>query len=479
MLKERVIVWFRQDLRLHDNEALCEAIRQAKEIIPVYVLDERQIFGKTSFGFPKTGLFRLKFLLESLADLRKSLNKLGSDLIIRVGHTEQVLISLAEQTKASAIFCNRERTDEEVKIQDNLEKLLWHEGRELIYYRGKMLYHTADLPFPVTHTPDIFTQFRKEVERIVPIRNPFPTPSKLLLPISLTVDPGEIPTMDKLGFKDVDNKTLSGFEGGETAALRRLNEYLWVNEGILTYKQTRNGLLGQNFSSRFSPWLAMGCISPKKIYHEIRKFEKERKSNESTYWLIFELLWRDFFRMLAKKYKNKIFHLKGPRDLKNTNFKEDMSVFQQWADGETGVPFIDANMVELNQTGFMSNRGRQVVASFLAKELKINWLWGAEYFESNLIDYDVCSNYGNWNYVAGVGSDPREDRFFNIQTQSIKYDADGSFVKHWLPKLKNLPAEKLIAFNTLSPKELLEYGIELGKNYPNSIVSSPSYSKKY
>jgi deoxyribodipyrimidine photo-lyase len=285
--------------------------------------------------------------------------------------------------------------------------------------------------------------------------------------------------MDKLGFKDVDNKTLSGFEGGETAALRRLNEYLWVNEGILTYKQTRNGLLGQNFSSRFSPWLAMGCISPKKIYHEIRKFEKERKSNESTYWLIFELLWRDFFRMLAKKYKNKIFHLKGPRDLKNTNFKEDMSVFQKWADGETGVPFIDANMVELNQTGFMSNRGRQVVASFLAKELKINWLWGAEYFESNLIDYDVCSNYGNWNYVAGVGSDPREDRFFNIQTQSIKYDADGSFVKYWLPKLKNLPAEKLIAFNTLSPKELLEYGIELGKNYPNSIVSSPSYSKKY
>lgn len=479
MIKERVIVWFRQDLRLHDNEALCEAIRQAKEIIPIFVLDERQIFGKTSFGFPKIGLFRLKFLLESLADLRASLNELGSDLIIRVGDTEKILINIADQTKAAAIFCNRERTEEEVKIQDNLEKLLWLEGRELIYYRGKMLYHTADLPFPVTHTPDIFTQFRKEVERIVPIRDPFPTLSKMFLPLSIPIDSGEIPTMDNLGFKDVDNKTLSGFEGGETAALNRLNEYLWENEGILNYKETRNRLLGRNFSSRFSPWLAAGCISPKKIYHEIRKFEKERKSNESTYWLIFELLWRDFFRLMGKKYKNKIFQLEGPRDLKNTNFKLDLSIFQKWADGETGVPFIDANMKELNLTGFMSNRGRQVVASFLAKELKINWLLGAEYFESNLIDYDVCSNYGNWNYIAGVGCDPREDRIFNIQTQMSKYDENGSFVKNWLPQLKKLPAEKLIAFQTLSNSELQHYGIELGKNYPFSIVSPPSYSKKY
>jgi len=479
MVKERVIVWFRQDLRLHDNEALCEAIRQAKEVIPVYVLDERQIYEKTSFGFAKTGLFRLKFLLESLSDLRKNLNILGSDLIIRIGLTEKILIGLAEQTKASAILCNRERTDEEVKIQDNLEKLLWQEGRELIYYRGKMLYHTADLPFPVSHTPDVFTQFRKEVERIVPVRKPFPAPSKMFHPLSVQVEPGDLPSLNNLGFEEVDNLKLSGFQGGETAALSRLNEYLWINERILTYKETRNGLLGREFSSRFSPWLAMGCISPKKIYHEIRRFEKERKSNESTYWLIFELLWRDFFRLMGKKYKNKIFHLGGPRELKNIKFKNDFLVFQKWADGETGVPFIDANMKELNQTGFMSNRGRQVVASFLTKELKINWLMGAEYFESYLIDYDVCSNYGNWNYIAGVGSDPREDRIFNVQTQSQKYDAEGSYVKHWLPQLKNLPPEKLIGIHLLSDEELLHYGVDLGNNYPFNIIKNNSFSKKF
>jgi deoxyribodipyrimidine photo-lyase len=284
--------------------------------------------------------------------------------------------------------------------------------------------------------------------------------------------------MTSLGFQEVDNLSLTGFVGGETAALNRLNEYLWQNEGILKYKETRNELLGKNFSSRFSPWLALGCISPKRIYQEIRKFERERKANESTYWLIFELLWRDFFRLMGKKYKNQIFKPQGPRNIKNTRLNSDMHCFQKWADGETGVPFIDANMRELNQTGFMSNRGRQVVASFLSKDLKLNWLLGAEYFESNLIDYDVCSNYGNWNYIAGVGSDPREDRMFNIQTQMAKYDAAGTFVKYWLPQLRHVPADKLIAFHTLSRSELLEYQVELGYNYPMSMLSFSGHSKR-
>jgi deoxyribodipyrimidine photo-lyase len=479
MLRERVIVWFRQDLRLHDNEALFEAIRQSKEVIPVFVLDERQIFGKTSFDFPKIGKFRMKFLLESIQDLRLNLKKLGSDLIVRVGHTENILINIANQTKATAIYCNRERTEEEVKVQDNLEKLLWQEGKELLYFRGKMLYYTADLPFPVTHTPDIFSQFRKEVERIIPVRDPFPAPVKQFQPISVPINAGDIPTMEKLGFIDVDNIDKSGFEGGETAALKRLHDYLWETEGILKYKETRNGMLGRNFSSRFSAWLAMGCLSPKIIYHEIRRFEKERMANESTYWLIFELLWRDFFRLMGKKYKSKIFQIGGTRDLETHSFKTNLESFQKWADGNTGVPFIDANMKELNSTGFMSNRGRQVVASFLAKDLKINWLLGAEYFESVLIDYDVCSNYGNWNYVAGVGSDPREDRSFNIQTQSSKYDQNGQFVKHWLPELKQIPADKLIAFNSLSANELSSFGVNLGGNYPFSMISFPKYSKRF
>jgi deoxyribodipyrimidine photo-lyase len=195
-------------------------------------------------------------------------------------------------------------------------------------------------------------------------------------------------------------------------------------------------MLGGDYSSKLSPWLSQGCISPKMVYHELKKYEKERGANESTYWLFFELLWRDFFRFMGKKYGNKIFQKGGTRGQIDPKWVEDLELLERWTAGKTGIPFIDANMLELKNTGFMSNRGRQNVASYLSKDLNLNWQMGAEYFESILIDYDVCSNWGNWNYIAGVGSDPREDRYFNIETQAKRYDPDGAFIKHWLSELE-------------------------------------------
>ena len=179
MKNKRAIVWFRNDLRLHDNEALQDAMRNADEVIPIYVIDERTFKGKTSFGFPKTGKFRLQFILESLEDLRQNLRHRGSDLYVRMGKPEEIVAEIAQQAKTSWVFCNRERTAEELQVQDTLEKNLWSIGQELRYCRGKMLYHTADLPFPVNHTPDTFSQYRKEVERITPVRDPFPAPDQI------------------------------------------------------------------------------------------------------------------------------------------------------------------------------------------------------------------------------------------------------------------------------------------------------------
>jgi len=200
------------------------------------------------------------------------------------------------------------------------------------------------------------------------------------------------------------------------------------------------------------------------------KYESTVKKNESTYWVYFELLWRDFFRLMGKKYENKIFHFDGIRQ-KDPGGSLDMDLFQLWATGNTGVPFIDANMRQLNATGFMSNRGRQNVASFLVKDLKLNWIMGAEYFESMLIDYDPCSNYGNWNYVAGIGSDPREDRYFNILTQAKKYDANGDFVKYWIKELKNVPNSYIHTPDQMSEDDQDRYGVVIGKDYPASIFS--------
>lgn len=429
---KRIIVWFRQDLRLHDNEALVSAVARAEEVYPIFVFDERVFSAKTHWGFAKTGVFRAQFIIEAVADLRKSLQALGLDLIIRVGKAEEEIFTLAEKLRSSWVYCNREPTYEEAKIQLALEKKLWAVGQEIHYHRGKMLYYTSDLPFPITQTPEIFTQFRKEVERIVEVREPLCAPDKLK-PWSVAVELGQLPNLSDFGHseKPKDARAVLDFKGGETAGKQRLSHYFWETNAIKTYEETRNGLIGGDYSTKFSPYLAQGCLSPKYIYAELQRYEHERGDNKSTYWLFFELLWRDFFRLMGKKHGTKIFKLGGMRDSPNKSLRSDTAAFERWANGETGEPFVDANMRELKATGFMSNRGRQVVASYLVHNLKVNWQLGAAYFESLLIDYDVCSNWGNWNYVAGIGNDPRENRQFNPQTQATRYDADGDYQRLW------------------------------------------------
>lgn len=446
MEQRPVLVWFRQDLRIHDNEALTTAIASGQPVIPVYVFDDRVFNGTTRFGFRKTGPFRSKFILESVENLKLNLQKLGADLILRTGKPEEEIFKLVQKIQASSVYCNRERTDEEVKVQDELERKLWSLGIEIQYFRGKMLFHTGDLPFPVMQTPDIFTHFRKEVEKYVPVRPPISSPSSI--PYSAVIeDVGSLPVLKEWGFEETikTEEFEISFKGGEDEALTRLRYYLWDTDLIKHYKETRNGLLGMDYSSKLSPYLAAGCLSPKLIYQEVKEYEQAKGANKSTYWLIFELLWRDFFRFIGKKYGNEIFKISGTAGKRNVSGKVDWDIFKKWANGQTGVPFIDANMRELNQTGFMSNRGRQNVASFLVKDLKLNWLLGAEYFESLLLDYDPCSNYGNWNYVAGVGSDPRENRYFNIMTQAKRYDPEGNFIRHWLPELKDLNETSIFA----------------------------------
>ncbi|PHN06038.1 DASH family cryptochrome [Flavilitoribacter nigricans] len=477
MRNKRAIVWFRQDLRLHDNEALLDAIASADEIIPVYVFDERVFKGKTRYGFPKTGKYRARFIIESVHDLRTSLRALGSELIVRVGKPEEIIYDLANKAKSSWVFCNRERTEEEVAVQDALEQNLWSIGQEIRYSRGKMLYYTADLPFPVTHTPDVFTQFRKEVERFVAIRHPLPRP-ETFEPVFVLLEPGEIPRLEDFGHEDdpADSRAVLDFKGGELEGLKRLKEYVWDTEHIRHYKDTRDNLMGTDYSSKLSPWLAQGCISPKTVYYEVKTFEKTYGQSESTYGLLFELLWRDFFRFMAKKHGNKVFQEGGIQEKTDPDWKNDEDLLQSWVNGQTGIPFIDANMREIKQTGYMSNRGRLNTASFLVNDLKVNWQMGADYFESVLIDYDVCSNYGNWQFVAGVGSDSREHRELNILAQAKRYDPQGDFVRLWLPELAEVPQDKIHQPDSLSEMEQRDFHFQLGRDYPAALVDTGKWN---
>lgn len=468
-MPERILIWYRNDLRLHDHEPLYRASQAQAEVIPLYCIDPRQ-FGQTSFGFAKTGAFRAKFLLEAVADLRQSLRSRGSDLLIRQGKPEEVIPVLVQQLGITAIHYSEEVTSEERAVEHSLKTAIAPLHIPLIGFWGQTLYHPMDLPCEMSQIPELFTDFRKRVEAFSPVKAVLSPPSSLS-PLPEALSCGELPTWQDLGFAEPasDPRGVLDFHGGETAGLARLQDYIWTDDRLRIYKNTRNGLLGANYSSKFSPWLALGCLSPRYIYQQVQAYEAERIQNESTYWLIFELLWRDYFRWMAAKHGDRLFRSSGLQGI-NLPWQEDWVQFDRWRQGMTGFPFVDANMRELAATGFMSNRGRQNVASFLTKNLGINWQMGAEWFESMLIDYDVCSNWGNWNYTAGVGNDARGFRFFNILKQAKDYDYQGEYVKRWLPELAQVPASKVHEPWTLVDTEQQRFGVRMGIDYPQPVV---------
>ena len=419
------IILFRNDLRVSDNEALYRAVKNSDKVIPLYVFDNRQ-FERDRWGFVKTGPFRAKFLLESVRNLRDKLRGVNADLIVRRGSPETIIKELCDKFEVDKVYLQKEVTSEEVLVEKAIEKIT-----NVEYIWGHTLFHIKDIPYKIADFPDVFTNFRKRTEKESTVREIIPVPDKIVLVEG--IEPGELPSIQELGLTDppVDERAVICFFGGADAARERLNHYFWNTKELQNYKWKRNGLLGEEYSSKFSPWLANGSLSPREIYWEVKTFEQEVKKNVSTYWLVFELIWRDFFRFHSAKIGNALF-LPGGRNGLTRSLGNNQSAFNEWRTGKTRHDFVNASMVELMQTGWMSNRGRQVVASNLVNDYKLDWRMGAAWFESMLIDYDPCSNYGNWQYVAGVGTDPRKDRYFNIRSQAERYDPKGEFVKHWL-----------------------------------------------
>jgi deoxyribodipyrimidine photo-lyase len=464
------LVWVRNDLRIRDHEPLRAAARQHDRVVPVYCFDPCH-FDNTMFGLPKTGAIRARFLRESVADLRDSYRALGADLVVRHGRPEDVLPALVRETGAEAVFQFQEIGTEERAVEEAVKAALADTDAAPGFFWGKTLYHVQDLPFDgAADIPDVYTQFRKGVEKQSRVR-PTIDPPEALPALPDALDPGAIPTLDDLGIDGdgaVDERSVLPFKGGETRGLDRIDEYIWREDCLKKYKKTRNGLLGANYSSKFSPWLAHGCVTPRQIYEAVQRYEAERVSNKSTYWMTFELIWRDFHTFASWAAGDRLFHPGGPAG-KNPDWRDYDEAFERWCEGTTGIPFVDANMRELNETGFMSNRGRQNVASMLSMSLRQDWRKGAAYFESRLVDYDVCSNWGNWAYNSGVGHDPR-DRYFNIVKQANRYDSDGAYVRTWLPALRDVPDEYVHEPHRMSRAEQEDAGCILGADYPRPVV---------
>ena len=428
--KNTGLIWFRNNLRVNDNISLKKSIENNSNTIAVYFFDPK-LFKVDKFGFQKTAKFRAKFLIETIIDLKNNLKDLNITLLTYFDSPENKLEELCKEHSVSAIYTQKEWTQEEVTTNEKIKKTILSDI-DIIEDYDQFLYHPNTVSKDFSNIPNVFTAFRKKLEKTVAVLEEVRISA--LSSDNLLAIETEIPTLKTLGFIDfnIPTKTAFPFLGGENEALKRLDNYFFETKKVAFYKKTRNGLVGTDYSTKFSAWLANGSISAKTIYWIIKKFEAEFGANQSTYWVIFELIWRDYFKYISLKYNNKIFKIGGILD-KNYQWYTYQKDINKWINGETKDDFVNANMIELKQTGWMSNRGRQNVASYFAKELLLDWRIGAAYFESVLIDYDVHSNYGNWMYVAGVGNDPR-DRKFNTKLQAERYDSKYKFRKLWLEK---------------------------------------------
>merc|ERR1719411_406742 len=455
------------------------------------VVDKFWFYNKTHvLGINKTGAFRCKFLKESLLDLRANLNAFNSELIIRYGSSAKIIPAIIKQYGVNSIYYHDEIHEEEQRIVKQVIKNSKNATNNRIQFKsfwgGNTMYNPEDLPFKsIKKVPDTFTSFRKVVEKHAIMQKPVDSLTKFVCkPHPKFDDIGKCTSLKQFGCSvhdvKIDKRTAFPFSGGETEGLDRMMSYIWGankrNRGpIVTYKKTRNQMIGSEFSTKFSPFLAHGNLSARYIAQEITKFENTTGiSNESTYWVYFELLWRDYWKFASMKHGNSIFDINGPygRSVykpfaeKNWQWSEDRQLFDKWCNGETGYPFVDAAMIELKLPGFMSNRLRQNVASFLVKELGIDWRWGAEWFESLLLDYDVASNYCNWCYIVGNGFDPMgHSRYFNINKQASSYDKNGEFVKLWLPELSGVKREFIHKPYAMNAHQQQIANCVLGKDY--------------
>jgi len=403
-MENLAVVIFRNNLRIEDNQSLYNACKKYDYVLGLYSLE---ILENEVFGFKKCDIFREKLIKESLQNLQKNLLKYDINLSI-VNNIDNALKKLASSYNIE-VFFDEEVGTEEQNFENKFKK----------YKHQSTFSQTLIEPFLFDYKKS-FTGFRKKAEK-QDIKELLPSITKKK---SVYFESLEI----KVPKVEIKNKHSIVFKGGEDEALKKLENYL---PKIHEYKSTRNEMSGFENSTKFSAYLAIGCISPRKIYWEIKKQEEKTFESDSSYWIYFELLWRDFFHLVMKYSGSKLFLKYGIKGEK-FNFRNDKKLLEEFLNANTGVDLIDASIIELKTTGWLSNRNRQIVASYFVKNLGLDWRIGAAFFESLLVDYNPASNYGNWAYQSHVGND-KTYRIFDVKRQSDMYNGT-DYINKWLNK---------------------------------------------
>ena len=460
-----IIVWFRRDLRTDDHAALYHASRERAPIIPLFTFDMDLIRVLPSDGAA------FNYQAEALTELGSRLESLGGRLITRHGSVMEVHKSLLRETQPSALYFNRDyepyARERDLKVEELYRKagievrsfkdVVVHEPDEVLTLKGE--------PF-VVFTP--YANAWKKAPHPVPFGKPKPfiTPH---LPVERLYGAGE------LG-KSVCIPNPAA-PGGEKEAHRRWTRFL--QSGIKSYAEGRD-IPSEDGTSRMSVALRFGCISVRRMLEDCRKVYSAVSpvQKESIRKFVDELIWREFYQSVLYHFPGLV-HTSYREEFDSMPWKFSAKQFDAWKDGRTGFPIVDAGMRQLNQTGWMHNRVRMVVASFLTKDMRHDWRRGAAYFEEKLMDIDAASNNGGWQWSASSGVDPKPLRIFNPRLQSERFDPQGTYIRQYVPELRRVPARFIHAPHTMPPLLQKELGCMIGRDYPKPIVDHQSASAEY
>ncbi len=469
----RGLVWFRRDLRLHDQQALTAACEECDEVIPLFAFDEPLLRSH------KFGSACVNFMLGCLDNLGSSLAGLGLPLQWRRGEPVEEVVRAAREWKTDVVYWNRDYEPGAIERDRLIQQRLGQLGIVVRTFKDHVVFEATEIRGATGEPLQRYSAYRARwwtKWHATPPAQSIPTSltNKKSAPLSVVAP---LPTAGELGYDPVDLE----FAPGEQNAQKRLR---WFLEGpIQSYAQGRN-LPAIDGSSKLSPHFRFGTLSPRTAIHAAlgTLTKGGRVSRSDVLAWVDELIWREFFQQVLTAFPHVA---KGPfkaisvPSARPAGSERDR-LFRAWCEGKTGYPLVDAGMRQLNQTGWMHNRVRMVVASFLIKDLRIDWQSGERYFMQQLIDADTAANNGNWQWCASTGTDAmRGYRIFNPALQSKKFDPDGIYIRRYVPELTRVPANRIHEPHRMILEEQRRYGCRIGIDYPSPIVDHRQARQEY
>ncbi len=450
------VVWFRRDLRVHDHPALIAALAHDEGVVPLFVLDERLLHGR----WPSSN--RIWFMLASLTELAAELDRRGSRLHIRAGRTEAVVPAFAHEVGATDVYVSRDHTPYGRRRDRAVADALLVDGIRL-HARPGTTVHEPDEVLTADGRPFVvFTPYRRAWEAR-PRRTLLPAPDRISLPHDLRAEPGEVPDLAGLGLPPPTADLRQIPEPGEAAARSRLERWV-ADDRIEAYADMRDrpGTAG---TSRLSQDLRFGTLSALEVVERASGDSRGRQS------FVSEVCWRDFYAQVLWHHP-RVMDRAFQERYDAIAWGDDPAAIAAWREGRTGYPIVDAGMRELRVTGYMHNRTRMIVASFLTKDLLVDWRVGERHFMEHLVDGDPASNNGGWQWAASTGTDAAPYfRIFNPVTQGVRFDPDGSYVRRWVPELRDVPTARIHAPWEMTDEEQATSGCRIGLDYPTPIVN--------